>query len=213
MFPDDARQHLNQPRYGFVDVEDRRIEELLAAEGEQLARQRGRAVGRFPDLPHIVRRPLVGLDPLEDQVGEADDGGEQVVEVVSDAAGQPADAFHLLRVPELILPIAKDAAGVPVAHRVADRALEVRREHVLLDVVGGALVQRRLVERAAAVPGHEDERLGDARLLRLVDEVDAGAVGQPVIDEVEVVVVGLDPFEPGCDGRRDLDARARSARP
>ena len=38
-----------------------------------------------------------------------------------------------------------------------------------------------------------------------MDEVDAGAVGQPVIDEIDVVLVGLDAFEPGRDGGRDLD--------
>ena len=50
-------------------------------------------------------------------------------------------------------------AGLPVAQRVADRALEVRADHVLLDVVRRAFAQRRLVERAAAVAGHQDERL------------------------------------------------------
>ena len=37
----------------------------------------------------------------EEEVGEADDGGEHVVEVVGDAAGELADGLHLLALGEL----------------------------------------------------------------------------------------------------------------
>ena len=46
----------------------------------------------------IVRGQLV-----EQQLGVAVDDREQVVEVVRDAAGQPADRFHLLRLAQLLL--------------------------------------------------------------------------------------------------------------
>ena len=49
-----------------------------------------------------ARDRIVGRELLEQQVGVAEDRGEQVVEVVRDAAGEPADRFHLLRLPELL---------------------------------------------------------------------------------------------------------------
>ena len=59
------------------------------------------AVGCAQDLlhvlPHRVALPQIG----EGQVGVPGDGGEQVVEVVSDAARQPAHRLHLLSLPQL----------------------------------------------------------------------------------------------------------------
>ena len=46
---------------------------------------------------------IVGVEAVERHLAEADDGGQQVVEVVGDAAGQLPDRFHLLRLPELLL--------------------------------------------------------------------------------------------------------------
>ena len=54
-----------------------------------------------------------GAEAIEDQIAVAVDHREQVVEVVRDAAGQPADRFHLLRLTELLLqPLQfRDVAG------------------------------------------------------------------------------------------------------
>jgi len=50
---------------------------------------------------------LLGLDMagniLAQQIEVADDDREQIVEIVSDAAGQIADRLHLLRLPKLIV--------------------------------------------------------------------------------------------------------------
>ena len=48
----------------------------------------------------IVTDRFVGADLVEDHLGVSDDRGQQVVEVVRDAAGQTADALELLRLPE-----------------------------------------------------------------------------------------------------------------
>ena len=40
---------------------------------------------------------------LQQQIGEADDGGQHVVEVVRHAAGQLSDGFHLVALRELQL--------------------------------------------------------------------------------------------------------------
>ena len=88
-----------------VGVDRLRVERLAAREGEQPVGQRGRALGR------AHRRLGVALDvlgaPLRDaglhEVEGADDAGEQVVEIVGDAAGELAHRLHLLRLAQLLL--------------------------------------------------------------------------------------------------------------
>ena len=93
------------------------------------------------------------LEMLGDEIGVADDRGQQVVEVVGDSAGQTADGFHLLRVAQLFVAVVEQARGLPGPQRVADRALELRADHVLLDVVRRARARCLFVERQAAVSG------------------------------------------------------------
>ena len=75
-----------------------------------------RSPGRL-DLLNVCRDLRVVLHVLQHQFAVADDDREKVVEVVRDAAGQPSDGFHLLRLPELLfelLPLGdvpRDAAG------------------------------------------------------------------------------------------------------
>ena len=63
------------------------------------------------------------------QVERADDAGQQIVEIVRDAAGELADRFHLLRLPELFLQVL--ALGY-VAHR---RRTEPRRPGVIVQLI------------------------------------------------------------------------------
>src|SRR5581483_5425711 len=83
-----------------------RLERLPAREGEQaLGELRGgvRAFqGRLNRLCELCREMgtilVAGLGELAlDGIEIADDDGEKVVEVVSDAAGELADRLHLLR--------------------------------------------------------------------------------------------------------------------
>src|SRR5947209_18949668 len=55
------------------------------------------------DLVGVLAARIGGAEVLEKQVRVACDGGEDVIEVVSDAAGEPADRFHLLGLPQLLL--------------------------------------------------------------------------------------------------------------
>ena len=48
-----------------------------------------------------------------EQLAVAEDDGEQVVEVVRDAAGEPADRLHLLRLAELLLEPFRSVTSVP----------------------------------------------------------------------------------------------------
>ncbi len=94
--PTQARQQHAQVGQHVGEVEHLRPQRLLAREGQQLPDQRRRAVGVLLDVHDVgegrVRRAVVG----EQQVRRHDDGGQHVVEVVRDAAGELADRLHLL---------------------------------------------------------------------------------------------------------------------
>ncbi len=83
------------------------IERLAPREGQQALGERGsplraahRVLGRAGH-PVGVDRPC--LHAALQQFDVADDDGQQVIEVVGDAAGELADAFHLLGLGELLL--------------------------------------------------------------------------------------------------------------
>ena len=96
-----------------VHADHRRLQHLPAAEREQLARERGGAVGGAADLLEVAAQQRVAVAGAgEREVGVAADRGEQVVEVVRDAAGELADGLHLLRLPELVLePVPRGDVG------------------------------------------------------------------------------------------------------
>jgi len=60
-------------------------------------------VGRLLKQVHAAVRGSTLGQILGDERGVADDGGEEVVEVVGDAAGEDAEALQLLRLLELEL--------------------------------------------------------------------------------------------------------------
>ena len=137
-----------------AELQHLRPQRLPAREGEQLPHEPGGAVGILLDLHQVLERgigrPVVG----QEQIRIADDGGEHVVEVVRDAAGELADRLHLLRLRELRLqrPL---LGGVD---RVHDRGLALARA-----------LHRRDVEarRARGVAG--ERRLHLARLSAAVE--------------------------------------------
>ena len=96
---DQAAQHRLQVAHDLVQVDDARLQHLLAAEGEQLPRQRRGLVAGLLDLVdrHLGVAGCQFVRRLAQQRGVTVDDGEQVVEVVGDAARQAADGVHLLR--------------------------------------------------------------------------------------------------------------------
>ena len=85
-----------------VQVEHLGLEHLPAAEREQLAGERAaRSAAR--GSPRLSRGGVGRSGALEQQLAVAADHGEQVVEVVGDPAGEPADRLELLRLPQLLL--------------------------------------------------------------------------------------------------------------
>ena len=86
-----------------VHFNDARLERVLPAEGEQLGRQVGGAVGGAANFSDVLRGLAFHPEFVQKQIAVAEDGGEKIIEVVRDAAGQLAERFHLLRTEDLIL--------------------------------------------------------------------------------------------------------------
>ena len=117
---DQAARHARHAADDLVEVERDRLQHLLAAERQQLPRQRGGAIGGVQDLVDLRGHRRIVLDAMRHQLGVAANRGQQVVEVVRDAAGEAADRFHLLRLAQLILEL---HAIADVVHGREDRAL------------------------------------------------------------------------------------------
>jgi len=86
-----------------VQIENDRLDHLLAAESQQLASKCGAAFGRFSDVFHVDRRLRGGIDAVAQEFRARVDNAQNVVKIVSHAAGQPADRLHFLGLAQLIL--------------------------------------------------------------------------------------------------------------
>ena len=101
-----ADQPAHQPpdlAHDDVDVEHFGPEHLLAAERQELPRQQAGAMRGPLDLVEILGAEVGRVERRRHELGIAGDDGQQVVEVVRDAAGEPADRLHLHRLRELFL--------------------------------------------------------------------------------------------------------------
>ncbi len=131
----------------FADIDLFDQQRLPAREGEQAGGELGAALGRGLDAGEIALRPLVGPEPAAEQREVADDDGEQVVEIMRDAAGELPDGFEPLRVGEPAfdaLPLglvaaAADDADDPVGRRVEHRDEDGLDEDGFAADIDGAL--------------------------------------------------------------------------
>ena len=122
VFPDEASEHRPHVGHDHVQVEQRRLDDLLAAEGQQLAREPRGARARLLNLRDVRLARIVRIEIGQQQLAVPQNHGQQIVEVVRHAAGQPSDGFHLLRL--LILLLQRAAFGdvqgdADAAHRFA----------------------------------------------------------------------------------------------
>ena len=79
-----------------------RSQHLLAAEGQKLARERRCAFGGAGDFLRGPAQVRFGPETLQQKFGVSGNHHQQIVEVVRDAARQPADGLHLLRLAQLL---------------------------------------------------------------------------------------------------------------
>ena len=100
---DQAREDRAEVLDEAVELGRARLEHLAPAEREQLSGEGGRAIRGTVDLVGVMVLDAPRRDMREQQLRVAADRGEQVVEVVCDAAGEPADALEPLRAPQVAL--------------------------------------------------------------------------------------------------------------
>ncbi len=101
VFAQETTQHLLDADDDGVEVEDLGRQHLLAAEGQELARQRRRSL---PGLAHLFQQrshAVLGREGGQQRVTVAKDDRQQIVEIVGHAAGESADRLHLLGLQKL----------------------------------------------------------------------------------------------------------------
>jgi len=84
---DQAAQHLVHLGNDGVEVEHLRLQRLFAAERKQLPGQRGGAVSGLRDFQRVITDAFVAVGTTQDQFAVAENGGEDIVEVVRNPAG------------------------------------------------------------------------------------------------------------------------------
>ena len=110
---DEPAQHRLEAGHEAIELQDHRLQDLLAAEGRELSGEPGGALARLLDLEHVGALRIVGVHVAQQHLAEPEDGRQQVVEVVRDAAGQLTDDLQFLGLPELFfeLPLLRDVAA------------------------------------------------------------------------------------------------------
>ena len=145
---DQAVEHPAHVRDALVEHDDLRRQDLAPAEREQLAGERRGAIGRIEDLLDVgAQRRADQL--FQQQLGIAANRRQQVVEVVGDAAREPPDRFHLLRVSQLLLELmARGFRGLALGDLPAQLVVgAAERGGALIDAafeIAMRLVQRHL---------------------------------------------------------------------
>ena len=146
-----AQQHVEIGQH-LAEIEHLRPHRLLAREGQQMPHQARRPVGILLDLHDVLERRVGRLVGIEQEIGRHHDGGQHIVEIVGDAAGELADQLHFLRLRDL---------GLELALR---RGLERVDDGRFLVALG--LLDRRDIEAAEALarPGQHRIDRGDIGL-------------------------------------------------
>ena len=110
-----------------ADIEDLRLQRLAAGEGEKLRGELGSALHRLGDRIDVAAAALLRQFAAAQEIGGGADDGEEVVEVVRDAAGELADGLHLLRMAQRFLALAPLGDVDGFGHRARDRAVTVEQ--------------------------------------------------------------------------------------
>jgi len=155
---DRARQELLEVRDHLVQGQHLRAEELLARQGEELARDADGPVRRLDDpLEALPRARVAGRELAQEEVGVPEHDREHVGEVVGDPAREAPDRLHLLRLAQALLELVARGLGElalgDVAHRQHPQRPLAAVQRASGDLHGerepvGAAVARRVGARA-----------------------------------------------------------------
>src|SRR5207253_8008157 len=99
---DQGLEHGLKVRYYGIQVQHFQVLNLPAAEGQQLACQGCGPPSRFLDMLDVFASKEIGSEAVDHKFTVAGNGRQQVVEVMRDAAGKPADRLHLLSLAKLL---------------------------------------------------------------------------------------------------------------
>ncbi len=102
VFSDQAIEQLQVFRDHSIQVEDFRREHLLAAESQQLTSERRRTVRGVGDFLRRAAKFGIIAHAVQQEFAVAGNHHQQIVEIVRNATGEPADCFHLLRLTKLL---------------------------------------------------------------------------------------------------------------
>ncbi len=100
--PKEGPQHLRHVAHDPIEIQQARLQDLLPAEGEELAGQARGALRGLLDQGEAGGHRVGGSRALPQQAGAAQDDRQQVVEVVGDAARQEPHRLHLLSLEQLL---------------------------------------------------------------------------------------------------------------
>ena len=164
-----------------AEIEHLRAQRLPPRERQQLPHQARRPVGVLLDLHDVLERRIGRLVRVEQEIGRHHDGGQHVVEVVRDAAGELADRLHAGALVDLVLQRALaggfervDDGGFRIALVVLDRGDVEARPAVV------AAGQRGVDRRDLALPlGGSADRGLERLAVALGDDGQDRAVSSP----------------------------------
>ena len=128
------------------------VEYLPPAECQQTLRERRGTMSGVGDRAHIAAERIVRRQAVEKNSAIAGDDGQQIVEIVRDAAGKLADGFHLLRLTQLCLELQAIAdIGDAAANQGAARVGQARESDLARDVAPvtramGPIEERRSID-------------------------------------------------------------------
>ena len=98
---DQAVQQMRKISQRIPKVDRTHLQRLLAGKCQQLTDQSGCAIGVLRDLSQICVILIAFAMPQHEKVAMTRYGGQQIVEIMSDAAGQLTDRLHFLALDEL----------------------------------------------------------------------------------------------------------------
>ena len=102
-FANDRLHHFDDRLHDIIQVDRRLAERFAAAEVQQLTCQRGGSVSRHQRLLEVLIGLIVSRKLVHGKLVVSADGLQEVVEFVSDAAGQRPDRFEFLLLSQLLV--------------------------------------------------------------------------------------------------------------
>ncbi len=167
---DEAPQDGGHAGHQRLEIDGLRLEDLLAAEREQLPGEIGGPLRGGLDQVDVLARGVVGPHPHEEQAAPPADHGQQVVEVVRDPSRELADRLDLLGLGELGLRLLQlrvrrleflDEPGLPERDRELGRHLP-RDADLLLGEVRLVPAEANRSDELAGGNHRDDHVHGDA---------------------------------------------------